>query len=80
MTEYRIGTQGWSYADWVGPFYPDGTQAGDYLEQYAQHFDTVELDTTFYRTPSLAMVRGWYKVASRVGRFTLSATLRRPAQ
>jgi uncharacterized protein YecE (DUF72 family) len=59
MTEYRIGTQGWSYKDWVGTFYPEGTQAGQYLETYAAHFDTVELDTTFYRTPSLSMVHGW---------------------
>ncbi|HLZ68317.1 MAG TPA: DUF72 domain-containing protein [Dehalococcoidia bacterium] len=59
MTEYRIGTQGWSYQDWVGPFYPAGTPSSDWLEVYAQRFDTVELDTTFYRAPSPALVRGW---------------------
>ena len=48
MTAYRIGTMGWSYPDWVGPFYAEGTRPGQYLESYAQHFDTVELDTTFY--------------------------------
>lgn len=59
MSEFRIGTQGWSYQDWIGPFYPEGTQPSQFLECYAQHFDTVELDTTFYRTPSSTMVRGW---------------------
>lgn len=58
-TEYRIGTQGWSYADWVGPFYPEGTRTADWLEAYTTRFDTVELDTTFYRAPSAKMVQGW---------------------
>lgn len=59
MTEYRIGTQGWSYQDWVGPFYREGARSPDWLELYAQQFDTVELDTTFYRAPGPKLVRGW---------------------
>jgi uncharacterized protein YecE (DUF72 family) len=55
----RIGTSGWSYDDWVGPFYPAGTAAGDYLSCYAEQFDIVEVDSTFYRPPSERMVRGW---------------------
>jgi uncharacterized protein YecE (DUF72 family) len=55
----RIGTSGWSYDDWVGPFYPVGTKPGDYLRHYAQHFDIVEVDSTFYRLPSAQMVAGW---------------------
>ena len=43
----RIGTSGWSYDDWVGPFYPAGTAAGDYLAYYATQYDVVEVDSTF---------------------------------
>jgi uncharacterized protein YecE (DUF72 family) len=55
----RIGTQGWNYDAWVGPFYPAGTRATDYLAVYARAFDTVEVDSTFYAIPSTRTVRGW---------------------
>jgi uncharacterized protein YecE (DUF72 family) len=54
-----LGTQGWSYKDWVGSFYPPGTQPRDYLRRYAEVFDAVELDSTFYGTPRAEMVRSW---------------------
>jgi uncharacterized protein YecE (DUF72 family) len=56
----RIGTQGWNYDAWVGPFYPTSTRAADYLTVYARAFDTVEVDSTFYAIPPLKTVRGWY--------------------
>jgi uncharacterized protein YecE (DUF72 family) len=59
MYPVRVGTCGWSYEDWVGVFYPEGTPAGAFLSRYAEHYSVVEVDSTFYRTPSLAMVRGW---------------------
>jgi len=55
----RLGTSSWSSQDWVGGFYPAGTAAADFISEYAKHFDTVEVDSTFYRTPSAAMVRNW---------------------
>jgi uncharacterized protein YecE (DUF72 family) len=55
----RIGTSGWSYDDWVGPFYPPQTKAGDYLAFYTRHFDIVEVDSTFYRLPTARMAIGW---------------------
>ena len=55
----RIGTQGWNYAAWVGPFYPEGTRPADMLPLYARAFDTVEVDSTFYATPPPNTVRGW---------------------
>jgi uncharacterized protein YecE (DUF72 family) len=55
----RIGTQGWNYDAWVGPFYPSGTRPGDYLTVYARAFDTVEVDSTFYAVPAVNTVRGW---------------------
>ena len=54
-----IGCSGWSYPDWVGPFYPDGMAAGEFLGYYADRFPIVEVDSSFYRVPSKAMVRGW---------------------
>ncbi len=55
----RIGTQGWSYPDWVGVFYPPGSKQEDFLPFYAEVFDTVELDTTFYHPPKPTLVRSW---------------------
>jgi uncharacterized protein YecE (DUF72 family) len=55
----RIGTQGWNYEAWVGPFYPEGTRPADYLTIYARGFDTVEVDSTFYAIPVAKTVRGW---------------------
>lgn len=55
----RLGTSSWSSPDWVGPFYPSGTPPASFLAEYAKHFDTVEVDSSFYRTPSATMVRNW---------------------
>ena len=56
----RIGTQGWNYDAWVGPFYPSGTRPADYLTVYSRAFDTVEVDSTFYAIPPARTLRGWY--------------------
>jgi uncharacterized protein YecE (DUF72 family) len=55
----RLGTSSWSSEDWVGTFYPPGTATADFLPAYAQRFDTVEVDSTYYRIPSESMVRNW---------------------
>ena len=54
-----LGTQGFAFDDWVGPFYPAGTRKTAYLEQYARHFATVEIDSTFYGSPRAQVVQGW---------------------
>lgn len=54
-----IGTQGWYYGSWVGPFYPPGTASADMLSQYARAFDTVEIDSTFYQVPAEPVVERW---------------------
>ncbi len=56
----KVGCSGWSYADWVGPFYPKDAQPKDYLKLYSSVFDCVEIDSTFYRAPSPSMVQQWY--------------------
>ena len=55
----RLGTSAFTAAGWEGSFYPEGMKPADFLSFYAQHFDTVEVDSTYYRTPSAATVRGW---------------------
>jgi uncharacterized protein YecE (DUF72 family) len=57
----RIGCSGWSYADWRGRFYPEGLPRRRWLEYYATHFDTVEVNATFYRLPTREAVATWAK-------------------
>lgn len=51
-----LGTSGYSYPDWVGGFYPAGTRPGRMLAYYARHFPLVELNFTFYRLPTAALL------------------------
>ena len=57
--EIRIGTSGWHYKHWVGTFYPERFPASRMLEFYAQRFDTVELNNTFYKLPSESALHSW---------------------
>jgi len=59
MDDLRIGTSAFTAAGWESAFYPAGMKPADYLSYYATKFDTVEVDSTFYRTPSVATVSGW---------------------
>ena len=59
MYPIQIGTCGWSYKDWAGPFYPDGLPAGEYLAHYAARYSAVEVDSTFYHSPGRKLVEGW---------------------
>jgi len=49
--EVFIGTSGYSFADWVGPFYPPGTRSGEFLSYYATQFGCVEVNSTYYGIP-----------------------------
>lgn len=67
----RVGTQGWNYDAWVGPFYPVGTRSAEYLTVYARAFDTVEVDSTFYAIPPARTVRAWADRTPAEFRFAL---------
>jgi uncharacterized protein YecE (DUF72 family) len=54
-----LGTQGWNYDGWVGPFYPRGTSKQDMLRSYSRIFNTVEIDSTFYAIPAQSSIRAW---------------------
>lgn len=74
----RVGPAGWSYKDWEGPVYPSPVPRGfDRLGWIVDHFDTVEVNSTFYRTPSVSAARSW---AERIGgnpRFEMTLKLQK---
>jgi uncharacterized protein YecE (DUF72 family) len=55
----RVGTSGWGHPQWRGHLYPPGLRTADWLAHYARHFDTVEVNTSFYRLPTTAMLERW---------------------
>jgi len=57
--DVRIGCSGWNYAHWRDVLYPKGLPARRWLAHYASRFDTVELNATFYRLPSIDAVGAW---------------------
>lgn len=59
--QVHIGTSGWHYTHWRGPFYPEDLAANKMLRWYVQHFDTVELNNTFYRLPTDDALKIWYE-------------------
>lgn len=61
MPEYFIGTSGWHYEHWRGNFYPSDLAKTKWLDFYAAHFKTVELNNSFYRLPSEQAFAGWYR-------------------
>jgi uncharacterized protein YecE (DUF72 family) len=59
QTRIWIGTSGWTYDGWRGPFYPEEVPRRSWLSHYATRFSTTEINGSFYRTPSLQAVRSW---------------------
>ena len=70
---YYIGTSGWHYPHWQGPFYPPTLPASAWLEYYTRHFDSVEINSSFYRLPSTATARAWRDTAPPGFRFAIKA-------
>jgi uncharacterized protein YecE (DUF72 family) len=56
MNDIYLGTSAFTAAGWPGTFYPTGMKPTDYLSYYATRFDTVEVDSTFYRIPALTQL------------------------
>ena len=70
-----MGTSGWSYPEWVGRFYPVGTQPSRMLPFYARRFDTVEAHGTYRRLPTEAAIQRWMTAAPFPFRFAPKAHL-----
>jgi uncharacterized protein YecE (DUF72 family) len=71
-----IGTSGYSYKEWKGPFYPDKLPAKDFLRYYAERFPTVEVNNTFYRMPTAKLIEGWAAEVPEAFTFALKAPQR----
>jgi uncharacterized protein YecE (DUF72 family) len=84
----RVGCSGWNYRSWKGRFYPERLPAAQWLRFYAQHFDTVEVNNTFYRLPESPTFEAWraqtpdgFLMAVKASRFlTHMKRLRDPAE
>jgi uncharacterized protein YecE (DUF72 family) len=61
--DIRIGTSGWHYDHWSGRFYPEDLPKSRWFLHYAQHFDTVEVNNTFYQLPKPKSVENWHRQA-----------------
>jgi len=59
----RVGTSGYFYRGWKGVFYPEDLPLSRYFDYYQEHFDTVEVNASFYRFPTRETVRRWYREA-----------------
>lgn len=70
------GTSGFSYPEWVGSFYPAGTQPAEMLSRYARQLPAVEINNTFYRMPKKAMLENWRAQVPDTFRFVIKASRR----
>jgi uncharacterized protein YecE (DUF72 family) len=61
MIQWYIGCSGFHYKEWKEIFYPKGVSEAKWFEFYCRHFNTLELNVTFYRFPTLSMLEGWYR-------------------
>jgi uncharacterized protein YecE (DUF72 family) len=70
----HIGTSGWHYGHWRGPFYPDDLGTHRFLPYYASRFSTVEINNSFYRLPSEQAVQAWRDAVPPHFRFAVKAS------
>jgi len=68
-----IGCSGYHYDDWNKKFYPDHIPKNQWLEYYAKHFNTVEINNTFYKMPSDKVLKEWKNRTSENFKFTVKA-------
>ena len=69
----HIGTSGWQYDAWRGRFYPEELKKDEWLDYYVRQFDTVEINNTFYGTPSRETVERWRDRAPAGFQYALKA-------
>jgi uncharacterized protein YecE (DUF72 family) len=74
MKPVRIGCSGWAYKEWRDGFYPPKLPQRQWLSHYATHFETVEINSTFYRLPSEDAVKAWIAETAETFRFAIKAS------
>src|SRR5437870_11520919 len=75
MTVY-VGTSGYAYKEWKGTFYPESLHADAMLRYYAENFNAVEINNTFYRMPAESVLRNWAEQVPSSFRFIIKASRR----
>lgn len=70
----HIGTSGWNYKHWKGSFYPEDLSSGEWLNFYAKHLHTVEINNTFYRLPEKKILAKWLDTVSPQFIFAVKAS------
>jgi len=71
--QWRIGCSGFSYKEWKGNFYPEKLAQSKWFEYYTRHFNTLELNTTFYRFPQLKTLENWFTISPDAFLFAVKA-------
>lgn len=74
MPDVHIGTSGWHYMHWKGPFYPEDLPARRFLEYYAARFSTAEVNNTFYQLPKADKLEAWRETVPDDFVFTVKAS------
>lgn len=69
-----VGTSGWHYLHWIGPFFPPETPPGGFLKHYVQHFKTAEINSTFYRLPREETVIRWRETVPKDFLYSVKAS------
>jgi uncharacterized protein YecE (DUF72 family) len=73
---FHVGTSGYSYKEWKGKFYPKDFSPDQMLPFYAEHFSTVEINSTFYRMPKASVLEAWAAQVPALFTFALKAPQR----
>ena len=76
MKSWYLGTIGFSYNDWVGPFYPAGTTPRNYLSYYTKFFNSVEIDSSFHAIPRFENIISWVNTTPTDFKFCLKTPRR----
>ncbi len=69
-----IGTSGWHYEHWIGPFYPEKVRKKDFLNYYVKHLGSVEINNSFYRMPKSSTMKDWHDSTPDDFLFTIKAS------
>jgi uncharacterized protein YecE (DUF72 family) len=72
--ELHVGTSGYSYKEWKGPFYPEDLAAADMLRYYGERLGSVEINNTFYRMPKTSVLESWADQVGEGFRFSIKAS------
>ncbi|WP_051185185.1 DUF72 domain-containing protein [Desulfatiglans anilini] len=74
LKNVHVGTSGWHYKHWAGPFYPEDMHSNEYLQYYVQHLHTVEINNSFYQLPKAETLASWRKTVPEGFKFAVKAS------